>query len=182
MESENSKSDFGIVPKGFQPAIEHDGTILIQYRFSGMFLMTAFLVFWFVFWTIGGYWAFQQPQSDFMTIWLVMWTFGEVAVGYSLLWMFFGRTTLKFDEAVLTVEKKLVIYRRHVEIPKNDIKEIQQVQDGGEGEDSFPSWGLKIVARKTHFLLRRQEYLKSVWLGNIIGKWSGLRFKPVPKS
>lgn len=182
MEIENMKSSLDDIPKGFHAFHEGDASILLRYRFSGMFFMVTFLVTWFVVWSIGGYWAIHEPKTEFMLVWMTLWVIAEIAVAYTLLWIFFGRTSLKFEKTVLTVSKKILFLSWTIQISKMDIKKIFQVQDGGEGDDSFPSWGLKISARKTHSLLRKQEYEKSVWLGKLIGKWSGIRFKPVPKT
>ena len=55
-----------------------------------------------------------------------------------------------------------------------------QVKDGGEGKDSFPSWGLNVQVEKPYILLSRQEYQKSHWLGTMLKKWSGKPFKSIP--
>jgi len=63
-------------------------------------------------------------------------------------------------------------------VDRPSIKKIVQVQDGGDDEDdSFPSWGLKVVSDKDVKLIFRQPYEKSLWLGEILSQWAGVEFE-----
>ena len=64
------------------------------------------------------------------------------------------------------------------DVAKAELKEVKQVKDGGEGEDSFPSWGLALIAGTEVHVLSRQPIDKSDWLGPIIAKWAGVEFEP----
>jgi hypothetical protein len=51
--------------------------------------------------------------------------------------------------------------------------ELRQIKDGREGEDSFPSWGLKVTGEvdqgtKGFNLISRQPHGRSVWLGRVL--------------
>ena len=65
------------------------------------------------------------------------------------------------------------------------------MRDGGQGDDSFPSWGLEVEAdtntnpnidtdRKTT-LLYRQPYEKSRWLGQVVARWAEVEFVEAAK-
>ena len=65
---------------------------------------------------------------------------------------------------------------------KAHVRRLVQVQDGGKGDDSFPTWGLRVetTIRKTS-LIYRQPYQQSLWLGHVLAKWAGRRFITVPE-
>ena len=53
---------------------------------------------------------------------------------------------------------------------------IVQVKDGGEGDDSFPSWGLKVEGDRETTPIFRQSYDKSHWLGRALAKSAQVDF------
>jgi hypothetical protein len=64
---------------------------------------------------------------------------------------------------------------------RSSIRRIVQVKDGGEDDDSFPSWGLKVEGEKEVTLIYRQPYDKSHWLGGVLAKWAQVDFVEAPR-
>lgn len=67
---------------------------------------TLFFCFWITFWTWGGWLAFKATsahRSTFLQFWLVLWAAGEMIVGRSIFWSFFGKTILTLDPANLNL-------------------------------------------------------------------------------
>lgn len=85
----------------------------------------------------------------------------------------------------------------HLTLPRRTITHLLQVKDGGEGRDSFPSWGLKIksasdnrnwfghvvsviyLGSNTRYrsILFRLPYEHSYWLGIVIARWASARLE-----
>ena len=61
------------------------------------------------------------------------------------------------------------------------IKTFIQIKDGGEGDDSFPSWGLEVEEKKKNSLISQQPYESSHWLGRFLARWAGVEFIENPK-
>ena len=152
--------------------------------------MNAFLIFWLSGWTVacvGLLVAYLRgfPTQDGSTIplWfvLVFWAV-EIVMGRFFLLMLFARRTFRLDCDRLAYEMTSVLYRERELIPKESIQTLVQIKDGGEDEDSFPSWGLTLEASdgKTE-LLFRQAYEKSEWLGQILAQWAEVPYLPAPK-
>jgi hypothetical protein len=59
-----------------------------------------------------------------------------------------------------------------------EVTAVRQVKDGGDGEDSFPSWALAVVGRTEMRVLSKQPIEKSAWLGLIVARWAGVTFEP----
>src|SRR5258706_16370329 len=96
-----------------------------------------------------------------------------VALGYFfvfLLWNLFGRSGFRIASHALHVEKRLFFWRRVKTIHVSTMKSLEQIKDGGEGDDSFPSWGLRLVAERQFTLLFRQPIEKSDWLGLLLSQ------------
>jgi hypothetical protein len=170
------------VPKGFSARADAGRrTLHITYRRQGMGCMVLFLGVWLAGWTAGGafaLWEMLRNWEPFLLVWLCFWFVGEVAVGCFLAWNLCGRTEMTFEPSRLLVERVLFGWRRGWLAGQRQIAEIRQVKDGGEGDDSFPSWGLVVQADKKRIVLSRQEYEKSLWLGRVLSCWSGVAFVP----
>ena len=76
------------------------------------------------------------------------------------------------------VERSLLWRCRHRVFPRQQVTAVKQVKDGGEGDDSFPSWGLVVMGADGVFVLSRQPRDKSDWLGPVIAKWAGAPYIP----
>jgi hypothetical protein len=100
---------------------------------------------------------------------------------FFVLWLSFGRTEFVVSRENLIVRKKLFAFQREWQIPSEAIEYFEQVKNGGEGEDSFPSWGLNVRARRQIPLLARQPIEKSDWLGRILSEFYQVEFRPCEK-
>ena len=109
----------------------------------------------------------------FCTIDIAMWCF--------LLYSMYCKQTFQIDYYNLAITTEILALKWDKTIPKDSIRRIVQVQDGGRGRDSFPSWGLKIEGRKKARLIFRQPYEKSYWLGEFVANWAKVEFVPAPQ-
>jgi hypothetical protein len=168
------------VPDGFRAHLDPPRrTLRIEYRRRGMGCLMLFLCVWLTGWTAGGVFAIAQVLQDgepFLYFWLCGWAVGEVFVAFMLSWFLFGRTVITLDPHEMRVEKLLFGHGRRWSERREEVRSVRQVQDGGQGDDSFPSWGLKVRGRQGRSALSRQEYEKSQWLGRVIALWSGAPF------
>lgn len=90
-----------------------------------------------------------------------------------LLFHLFGVTVFSIRSDTITMTRKILLVKLCSTHHKNEVKHIRQLKDGGEGDDSFHSWGLELVLKEkvawfTHkklTLLSRQDREKSDWLG-----------------
>jgi hypothetical protein len=172
------------MPPGFRASLTPSRDALrIVYRRHGMGCMLFFLGFWLLFWTVGGFFAVYMVVTRHemsLLIWLAFWLLGEALVACFLMWYLFGRTHVVLEPQLLRVQKVLFGWQRGWSVKRDEVELIRQVQDGGTGEDSFPSWGLEVVAGKTWNILGRQAPEKSEWLGRVLAAWSGVPFRPAP--
>jgi hypothetical protein len=129
--------------------------------------------------TIGNYWWF--PFCFFLFS----------APTFFALWHIFGITCFQASHESLIIIKQLFVIHLKINIPSTAIRYFSQIKDGGEGEDSFPSWGLEVILNhgiyernisltswlpelsdrricKTVMLLDRQSIDKSNWLGKVL--------------
>lgn len=175
-------------PKGFLVTASRDGYPAVEYRTQGMIAIAWFFAVWLAIWTPGcilmTYQAFfgkNSPEYTLMLFSLPFWA-GEFGVIGYVLWLFCSVTTFTFYADRLRVERSLFNrYRRTREIPRREISVVRQVKDGGEGEDSFPSWGLAVEGEANFKLLSRQKIEKSAWLGPIVARWAGVEYEPSRK-
>lgn len=169
------------VPKGFSVAREGEQVLHITYRHTGMGCMILFLVVWLSGWTVACAAIVRellgkpgQPQGY---VFAIPFLAGEVFVAVILLWFFFGRTHFLLSPEGLVVTKQLFVWSKTRVFLMDEIKGFSQVKDGGEGDDSFPSWGLVVNVGKSVKILSRQEPKKSLWLGELLEQWSGKQFR-----
>lgn len=85
----------------------------------------------------------------------------------------FGILRFDINNDTFSFERKLFFWQRLDTFRLSEIDSFCQVKDGGEGDDSFPSYALILKLkkakffsrRKTVYLLQRQQWNKSHWLG-----------------
>jgi hypothetical protein len=189
-------------PKGFRLYRHPPNSFKVTYRTKGMGCMVTFLgVLLTVTLVFCLSWFFRTPPQERATVFqeilanvfqnwflpilvlagLLGRIFGYFGALFVFLWKVFGITTFEIEPHVLLVTKRLfgrqIIHR----ILRAEMVELEQVKDGGEGEDSFPSWGLKLHASKTFNLLTRERLEKSDWLGQFLADYYGLNFKKSPQ-
>jgi hypothetical protein len=164
--------------------------------------LNVFLSAWLTGWTIGcvalihGYFnGGKMEGGDPIPLWFVMaFVIPWFIVAYLLLYSNFAGKTFRLSPDRLDIETKLLFLRWRITLPRDTISEINQTKDGGEGDDSFPSWGLQVKSaaesstliermtlinnfgRKHRYrtVLARLPYDHSEWLANVLGNWVGI--------
>jgi hypothetical protein len=147
-------------PKGFRLYCHQPNSFKITYRTKGMGCLVTFLgVFPTVFFVSGLLLFFMTPPQERATVFqeTLVYVFQNwysailalvVFLGFSsalffFFWKVFGITTFEIEPHVLLVTKRLFGRQITHRVLRAEMVELEQVKDGGEGEDSFPSWGLK---------------------------------------
>ncbi|MBN3877292.1 hypothetical protein [Nostoc sp. JL23] len=121
-------------------------------------------------------------------------------VTFHAFWITFGVTDFLAADDSFIVIKKLFWMSKQQEVTRMNIQYFQQVKDGGEGEDSFPSWGLELVTNQKIYdgnislpswipestinqiiytkivLLDKQSIQKSDWLGSVLADFYKVEF------
>lgn len=87
-----------------------------------------------------------------------------------------GSTEFIVDASSFTVKQGFINFSNEITFVRSEIQQLKQVQDGGEGIDNFPSWGLTLVAEKDHRILSKQDYSKSECLGYKLSKFLAIPF------
>lgn len=180
----NGVGKFGAPPNGF--TIMECGTdaCIIRHSRTGMGCLNIFLGAWLGGWTVGCLFLVlaylnggKMENGDPMPFWFVgvFWT-AEAVVACILIYLLFCRKTFRIESDALTIETNVLRIRWHKTISSQTIRRFIQVKDGGEGDDSFPSWGLKVEAARTLTILRRLPYDHSLWLGQVLANWAGVEF------
>jgi hypothetical protein len=118
-------------------------------------------------------------EIDLLCIW-AYWLIGVATLGV-VIWYFSAITVFTFFPDKLTVRRHLLGIGWTCEFPKDGIARIQQVKDGGENGDNFPSWGLRIEGAVKGRLLWRQPIDRSAWLGPIVAQWAGVSYVSSPR-
>ncbi|MCW5941454.1 MAG: hypothetical protein KIS66_04435 [Fimbriimonadaceae bacterium] len=171
-------------PQGFQ-VLEPGDRIIVVYTPQGMGCMKAFLITWIGGWATGTFHltlAFIRgemkrppiPSLLFVLVFLA----SLIGVGLFAAWMFFGKTMVMLGDDRVAIVRALGRWLRSREVPKGVIRSVRQVQDGGRGDDSFPSWGLRLEADTAVTVLYRQEAERSAWLGLVLAEWAGVEYVP----
>jgi hypothetical protein len=188
-------------PVGFTYTVNGDECTIDHVR-SGMGCLNLFLAVWLTDWTLGCVGIIhayltggKMDDGDPIPLWFVAaFVIPWFIIVFLSLYFVFTRKRFRITPDILQIETRLLFLHWNVSIPRETISEIKQIQDGGEGDDSFPSWGLKIrssaLAKSfvhrlilwNHFgrhnrmrtILARLPYEHSQWLANILSKWSGV--------
>ena len=195
-------------PDGFTYSVDGDECIIDHSR-TGMGCLNIFLGVWLTGWTIGcsflvhGYFTGGKMESGApIPFWFVMAFLGPwFFVAFLLLYSNFARKRFRLTPDALHIETRLLFLQWSVAIPRETISQIKQIKDGGEGDDSFPSWGLQIrssnlvnslvqrlvllnyFGRKNRMrtILARLPYVHSEWLATVLSEWSGVAANLCPK-
>ena len=176
------------IPAGFDLERKDEDVLIIRHKRTGMGCMNMFLCFWLAGWTVGCIILLLQYLSggamdsgDLIPPWVVVVFWGaEIVVAVMLTYILFSRRSFRLDAENMIMETQLLGLRRTRLIPRTSIRRLVQVKDGGEGEDSFPSWGLRIEGDRKATLIYRQPHDKSRWLGHFLARWADVEFSEVP--
>lgn len=178
------------VPPGFVLIPSGPDTFVIHYKRTGMGCLNLFVVAWLVGWTFFCVLLLHQflnggtmENGDSIPLWFVLIFWGvEIGVACLLAFLLFSKRIFRVDPFALAIETNVLGYRRYKEIPRDSIERFVQVKDGGEDDDSFPSWGLKVEGDEKVTLISRQPYEKSHWLGQFLAQWADVEFVKAYKS
>ncbi len=188
-------------PDGYRFRVNGD-ECLIEHQRTGMGCLKLFLGCWLAAWTLGCVTLIYQycnagkmENGDPIPLWFVLaFVIPWFIVAYLLLYLHFARKKFRLTNDALQVETRLFWMVWQMTLPRESISRIMQVQDGGEGDDSFPSWGLRLQSTSVvqtawqrlslvnHFgrhhrfrtLLARLPYEHSAWLAEVLEQWSGV--------
>ncbi len=171
-------------PKGFLVTASLDGYPAVTYKTTGMIGIAVFFTVWLTGWTTAcvlmSYKMFftGQPFHFPQLLFLIIFWSAEFAVIGTVLWLFFSETVITFYPDRLLVERSLHKYHKRWQMTRQNIEAVWQIKDGGEGRDSFPSWGLVMGGKDREIkLLARQKFEKSAWLGPIVARWAGVNYE-----
>lgn len=179
----------GTIPEGFDLERQGKDVFIIRYKRTGMGCMNTFLFLWFAGWTVGSIFLLRQyfngrvvEDGDPSPLWFVM-VFLAMGVFLAvwLTYLVFCRKSFRLDSENLIMETDVLGFKRRRLMPRTSIRRLVQVKDGGDGKDSFPSWGLRIEGEQKVTLIFRQPHEKSRWLGKILAQWAGVELSEVPK-
>lgn len=171
-------------PRGFVIIAADESGFTIRYRTSGMGCVALFFAVWLSGWTAScvlftaG--ALFNPDGVIWLLLLFMLPFWVIEFGTItyVAWFFGSQTRFTFGPDELIAERSLWRFRRRRAFRREEITAVRQIKDGGEGEDSFPSWALAVIGQTEVRLISRQPIDKSNWLGPIIARWAGVAFEP----
>ena len=166
------------VPEGFSIDGEWENdTIIIRHNRIGMRAMNVFLILFFAVWTfasikvIGVYWDEKIHGGQVVFFWAA-----EILIAIFLAYLLFCNKIFQLSPNRLIVRTKVLWYENIKTIHKLSISAFAQIKDGGDSDDSFPSWGLEVEGDSKLVLLYRQGYEQSYWLGNVFAEWFNVEF------
>lgn len=172
-------------PKGFHVETDESGDELISYKTTGMGCLLWFLAILLL--GIGGCFAlvgYHDPAGMLKVFngkgaWFCLGC-GFVAMIYFVSFLtfhLFGSTVFGLYPSELVIRKRLFGLSSAKSIDRDKMEYFEQIKDGGGGDDSFPSWGLNLIAGRRFKLLARQPIDKSEWLGSRLAKFFGIEFR-----
>jgi hypothetical protein len=188
------------VPAGFRIILETPD-LWIRYRSKGSGLIVAFMVpfvLLFIGFLLSGILTLQEALQ--VGFWQSIRTLIEdgiwnlLRIGWFffclwclsiptllMLWFIFGITEFRASQNSLVVVHRFLGFSSKEQIPSHTIQSFLQIKDGGENMDSFPSWGLFVIANQKVGLLARQPIEKSDWLGRVLADFYRVQFVPSEK-
>lgn len=181
-----TRSAFGTaVPAGIT-VVSETSELCVTYRSAGMGCFVVFIVVGVLGLGIGVALAVFNRPDEIVRIVTSSWGAAVCSLAGVVAWFFWTGLLVWFlfgeTEVVASAEKLHVTWRlfglscRRV-VPRENIRGFVQIQDGGRGDDSFPSWGLKAVAgHRNVSLLYRQPFGVSDWLGSRLAGYYGVDF------
>jgi hypothetical protein len=174
------------IPAGFTILDDSPGETQIAYRSAGMGRQLWFLGIGVV-GLAGGlaFFAITQPAALRHVILGDWWAPFAFLAGISAIVYFawfvifhaFGETVFSVTSDRVAVSRRLFGLALTNSISRSDVSHLEQIKDGGDGEDSFPSWGLRLMGRRKCWLISRQPIEKSDWLGNRLAEMLSVEFR-----
>jgi hypothetical protein len=148
--------------------------------------LLSFVIIWVACLTTGlAYIEVSVPGAIGGLVFADWWTPIPFAAGVSaivyfscfVLFQLFGTTTFHTSVQGITIRQYLFGFSRTRHLPRDELRYLEQIKDGGEGGDSFPSWGLRLIGRRKVWLLSRQPIDKSDWLGQFLAQQLDLEYR-----
>jgi hypothetical protein len=186
---QDKASPRGEVPRGFLLESCGRAAFIIRYTPTGTDFLKAFTSVFLAGWTVGCAFVLQaylggsmMEDGRPMPIWFasLFWA-AEGVIAYVLICLLFNKESFRIDQENLVIETYVLGRRRYRSIPRQSIKKLVQVKDGGGDEESRPSWGLTIEWDESASLISSQPHEKSLWLGRTLSGWAGVEFTEVPE-
>lgn len=183
-ERERGRVSVGEPPHGFTVEPIDRDSCTIHHRRTDMGCMVTFIAVWVAGWSfasivmlVGVLTRGKAVNAAPVPVWalLIFWI-PLIYMAGMLAYLVFCRKTFQLTRDNLTVDTRVLMCRWHREFPRDAIQRLRQVQDGGRGRDSFPSWGLQVEAAKPVTILYRLPYGHSLWLGRVLATWADVRF------
>ena len=175
------------IPAGFRILADSPDELTIAYRSTGMGCRLWFLGMSIVGLAGGlGFFAVTRPADLRFLIFATWWAplsflAGVSAIAYYagvVIFHLFGETLISVTAERMAVTRRLVRLSWTKSILQSEVSHLEQIKDGGEGEDSFPSWGLRVMGRRRCWLISRQPIDKSDWLGKRLADMLRVEFRP----
>lgn len=172
------------IPQGFELNYINKEVFTVKYERTGMIAMNFFFGVWLWGWTSGGivclFIGYMDRDLTLFYFALLM-LLVDIIMSLIFLYSVYCKKSFKFDEECLVIKTKVLYYKTTKLFTRKNITQVKQIKDGGEGKDSFPSWGLNMMYRnKKVRIILRQPHEKSLWLGKIISTWANVPFETVP--
>jgi hypothetical protein len=193
----------GVTPEsGFRMSGTERGGRLICYRTRGMRALGMFEGLFLATWTgvcVSLIWKFLTGEYSILPF-AILFVIIEYFILEEFAWDRFAAHSFLFEADRFVFQRRLLWYADGWVFGHGVIEAVTQVKDGGEDEDSFPSWGLVVEAPSAEKLqpervpaierwvrrhspssvvpiLSREAIGKSDWLGPIVAHWAGVPFE-----
>src|SRR6476620_4023747 len=174
------------IPAGFEILVETPDELRIAYRSVGRGFGLLFAMVCPAF--VGGGMAYVivTDPAKFRDLIAESWLWALCMAGcfWALanfvlfdLFHLFGETVIAVTADELVVSWRLFGVTWTKPVSRAEISRLEQVKDGGERRDSFPSWGLHLVGRRRCRLISKQAIEKSDWLGERLAAVLGVEFR-----
>jgi uncharacterized protein len=172
-------------PPGITLARNDRAELVITHRMHGMRGLKIFAWVWCAGW-LGGVgiglaneWNrsadFAQFTYRLAAAWILpLFLCIGLAVAAFFVWLLCKRTIITLRASEIGIERRLGPISSRKTLHKSALTAIHVKQDGGEGEDSFPSWAVQTeIAGTTTLIVARQEREVADWLSRQLNQWLG---------
>ena len=168
-------------PKGYTVSSHSHSGIELQFKRSGMTALNLFLIVWVSIWTVACVFLVKgylnnalMDDGSVMPFWfMAVFVLADIVVGSFLAYSLFCRKVFRLNLLALEMHVQLLCFNWLKVIPRAQIDGFEQVKDGGQGKDSFPSWGLTVLGKDGFTLVHRQAPEVSKWLGQVLSILTG---------
>jgi ankyrin repeat protein len=175
-------------PPGITLARNDRAELVIIHRTHGMRGLKIFAWVWCTFWlgmsgfALLGMWRESASFASFIAkigshpgLWMPPLFFGIcLVVAAFFIWLLYKQTILTLRAGEIEIERRLGLISWRKILPKSTFTAFQVKKDGGEGDDSFPSWAVQAeFSGNTTLIVARQEREVADWLCLQLSQWLG---------